>query len=192
VESCALIVLDEGDSYLVEATMRIVAEECSGATAHDANLVGKWLEHRNDVGALAPLWERGYVVDTIEVAGMWAALPEMRRAVIDALVQMPDITVASVHQSHAYLDGACLYFTFAARPEDDVTGFYRRAWECVTEEVLHHGGALSHHHGVGRNRARFVPEALGGGFSVLQDVKKMLDPENIMNPGVLGIGGAPW
>jgi alkyldihydroxyacetonephosphate synthase len=192
VESCALIVLDEGDSYLVEATMRIVAEECTGATELDANLVARWLEHRNDVGALAPLWARGYVVDTIEVAGAWATLPAMRRAVIDALQQMPGILVASVHQSHAYLDGACLYFTFAARPEDDVTGFYRRAWDCVTEEVLGHGGALSHHHGVGRNRARFVPEALGSGFSILQDLKKLLDPDNIMNPGVLGLGGAPW
>jgi alkyldihydroxyacetonephosphate synthase len=116
----------------------------------------------------------------------------MRRAVTDALQQMPGITVASVHQSHAYLDGACLYFTFAARPDDDATGFYRRAWECVTEEVLRHGGALSHHHGVGHNRARFVPEALGSGFSILQDLKRLLDPENIMNPGVLGLGGAPW
>jgi alkyldihydroxyacetonephosphate synthase len=192
VESCALIVLDEGDSYLVEATMRIVVEECGEATNLDADLVARWLEHRNDVGALAPLWERGYVVDTIEVAGTWATLPAMRRAVTDALQQMPGITVASVHQSHAYLDGACLYFTFAARPDDDATGFYRRAWECVTEEVLRHGGALSHHHGVGHNRARFVPEALGSGFSILQDLKRLLDPENIMNPGVLGLGGAPW
>jgi len=102
--------------------MRIVAEECAAASVLDSNLVAKWLEHRNDVGALAPLWERGYVVDTIEVAGTWASLPAMRRAVIDALGHMTGITVASVHQSHAYLDGACLYFTFAARPEDDVSG----------------------------------------------------------------------
>lgn len=192
VESCVLIVLDEGDELLVTATMKIVAEECVTATQCDASLVATWLEHRNDVGALAPLWERGYVVDTIEVAGMWSTLPSMRRAVIDALDQMPGITVASVHQSHAYLDGACLYFTFAARPEEDVTDFYRRAWACVTDEVLTHRGALSHHHGVGRNRARFVPDALGSAFDVLQDVKKLLDPDDIMNPGVLGIGGAPW
>jgi alkyldihydroxyacetonephosphate synthase len=192
VEACALIVLDEGDPYLVDATMRIVAEECTAASALDSHLVARWLEHRNDVGALAPLWERGYVVDTIEVAGTWAALLAMRDAVIGALQHMTGITVASVHQSHAYLDGACLYFTFAARPEDDVTGFYRRAWECVSDEVLNHGGALSHHHGVGRNRARFVAEALGSSFGVLQDLKTLLDPENIMNPGVLGIGGEPW
>jgi alkyldihydroxyacetonephosphate synthase len=112
--------------------------------------------------------------------------------VIDALQQMHGIAVASVHQSHAYLDGACLYFTFAAKPDDDATGFYRRAWECATDVVLHHGGALSHHHGVGRNRARFVAEALGGAYGLLQQVKTLLDPEDLLNPGVLGIGGEPW
>jgi alkyldihydroxyacetonephosphate synthase len=192
VEACALIVLDEGDAHLVDATMRVVTEECDGATALDPSYVATWLERRNDVGALAPLWERGYVVDTIEVAGAWATLPAMHRSVIDALRALPEITVASVHQSHAYLDGACLYFTFAGKPDVDVTGFYRRSWECVTHEVLAHGGALSHHHGVGRNRARFVADALGDAFGVLRDLKHLLDPDNIMNPGVLGLGGAPW
>jgi alkyldihydroxyacetonephosphate synthase len=192
IDACALIVLDEGDAHLVDATMRIVTEECATATALDATPVATWLEHRNDVGALAPLWERGYVVDTIEVAGAWATLPAMRRAVIDALRQIPEITVASVHQSHAYLDGACLYFTFAARPEDDATGLYRRAWESVTTQVLGQGGALSHHHGVGHNRARFVADALGSAYGVLLDVKRVLDPDNLMNPGVLGLGAVPW
>ena len=192
VETCALIVLDEGDGHLVEATMRIVAEECASATELESTLVATWLERRNDVRALAPLWERGYVVDTIEVAGSWASLATMRHGVLDALHRLAGVTVASVHQSHAYLDGACLYFTFAARPEDDRTDFYRRAWECVTNEVLRHGGALSHHHGVGRNRARFVADALGSAFSVLQELKRQLDPDNILNPGVLGLGGEPW
>src|SRR3984957_6950005 len=191
VDMCALVVLDEGDPLMVEATMSVVADECGEATTLDPAIVATWLEHRNDVSALAALWERGYVVDTIEVAGMWASLPAMHRSVIDALQQLPDITVASVHQSHAYLDGACLYFTFAARPED-VTGLYRRAWECVTNEVLARGGTLSHHHGVGHNRARFMSQALGGAFDVLRDLKGVLDPLDIMNPGVLGLGGDSW
>jgi alkyldihydroxyacetonephosphate synthase len=191
VENCALVVLDEGDPLMVEATMNVAAAECAEATQLDTAIVATWLDHRNDVSALAPLWERRYVVDTIEVAGMWASLPAMHQSVIKALERLPGISVASVHQSHAYLDGACLYFTFAARPED-VTGFYRRAWECVTAEVLANGGALSHHHGVGHNRARFMAEALGGAFDVLRDLKRVLDPHDIMNPGVLGLGGEPW
>jgi alkyldihydroxyacetonephosphate synthase len=155
-------------------------------------LVETWLDHRNDVGALGPLWERGYVVDTIEVAGSWSTLASMRRDVIAALRELPDLSVASVHQSHAYLDGACLYFTFAGRPTSDPTTFYRAAWDIVTHQVMANGGAISHHHGIGRNRARFVPSALGDAYPVLAGIKALLDPRNILNPGALGIGGAPW
>ena len=123
VEGNALIVLDEGDDLLAQR------RRCASSTAsvrrrrRSGDLVARWLEHRNDVGALAPLWERGYVVDTIEVAGTWTVLPAMCRAVTAALQGLTGVSVASVHQSHAYLDGACLYFTFArptARGRDRV------------------------------------------------------------------------
>jgi len=116
----------------------------------------------------------------------------MYHEVTTALGSIEGMFVASVHQSHAYLDGACLYFTFAAKPEGDVEEFYRRAWDVATRAVLASGGALSHHHGVGRNRARFVREALGSGYDVLVAMKRELDPNNILNPGALGIGAPPW
>src|SRR4029077_9546007 len=62
-----LIVLDEGDLEIVTATMAVVDAECTaetGAEARDRALVERWLEHRNDVSALAPLWRAGIVVDT--------------------------------------------------------------------------------------------------------------------------------
>ena len=191
-ERCVLIVLDEGDPLFVDATMNIVAAECRDATALTPGLVGRWLEHRNDVGALAPLWEQGIVVDTIEVAGPWTVLHSLSEAVLTALRTRPNMLVASVHQSHAYLDGACLYFTFAGRPPSDVESFYRSAWDATSRAVIEHGGALSHHHGVGRNRARFMREALGSAFPLLVALKSMLDPHDILNPGVLGLGGEPW
>lgn len=191
-DQCTLIVLDEGAAPLVDATMAIVASECQDAVALDPSLVGTWLEHRNDVGALAPLWERGFVVDTVEVAGSWSTLALMHERVITALRELPDLSVASVHQSHAYLDGACLYFTFAGRPQSDPTAFYRAAWDAVTRQVIASGGAISHHHGVGRNRARFVSSALGDEYHVLASIKNLLDPHDILNPGVLGIGGTSW
>jgi alkyldihydroxyacetonephosphate synthase len=53
--------------------------------------------------------------------------------------------------------------------------------------VLAAGGTLSHHHGVGLNRSRFVAEALGAGMRVLQSTKDALDPNGILNPGKLGL-----
>jgi len=192
VPQCALIVLDEGDPLLVKATMEIVREECREATVLDPALVEQWIAHRNDVSALAPLWEHGIVVDTMEVAGPWATLQVMHEKVTAALKSIDGVVVASVHQSHAYLDGACLYFTFAGKPEGDYTAFYRRAWDEASRAVLGCGGTLSHHHGIGRNRARFVAEALGSAYPLLVSLKAMLDPLDILNPGALGIGGEPW
>ncbi len=53
--------------------------------------------------------------------------------------------------------------------------------------MLAAGGNLSHHHGIGLNRARFMAEALGSAMSVLQAVKDALDPEGVLNPGKLGL-----
>ena len=48
------------------------------------------------------------------------------------------------------------------------------------------GGTLTHHHGVGRLKAAYLTGELGeAGVDVLKKIKKALDPQQIMNPGVL-------
>lgn len=183
-----LLVLDEGDETLVAAVATVVADECGDAEPLDPALVGTWLEHRNDVSALEALIGRGYVVDTMEIAGRWRDLPRIYEAAIAALRAVPGTMVASAHQSHSYPDGACLYFTFAGQPDaDERERYYRAAWDAATGAVLAGGGALSHHHGVGLNRARFVADALGEGATVLGALKAALDPHGILNPGKLGL-----
>jgi alkyldihydroxyacetonephosphate synthase len=183
-----LLTLDEGDAHVVDATMRIVREECAGATVLDEGLVDRWLAHRNDVSALESLIGNGFVVDTMEIAGRWRDLPAIYSAATEALLAVDGTVAASAHQSHAYTDGACLYFTFGGAPAPDArTDYYRAAWDAGTRAVLGAGGALSHHHGVGINRARFVRDALGPAFGVLAAAKAALDPRGILNPGKLGL-----
>nr|WP_249419686.1 FAD-binding oxidoreductase [Rhabdothermincola salaria] len=192
-DTTVLLVLDEGDPLLVEAAMAVTAQECHTADRLDDDLVERWHAHRNDVSALEALISRGYVVDTMEVTGRWGALPDIYEAARDAIAAVPGVLAASAHMSHSYADGACLYFTFAGKPSDDPSAtekltFYERCWDAGTTAVLDRGGSLSHHHGVGVNRARFVSRALGsGGLEVLAAVKHALDPHGILNPGKLGI-----
>jgi len=213
------VVLDEADPGLLDATLAIVDAECGSGERLEDSLVDRWLSHRNDVSALAPLWRAGIVVDTIEVSARWSALAGITDDVISALSSVQGTLVASVHQSHAYPDGACLYFTFAGRatpdagertpeaqPEGTSEGsakgmeweedYYRRAWDAAIGAVTRHGGAISHHHGIGLNRSRFLAAALGTGFEVLVAVKQALDPAGILNPGKLGLpttfGEVPW
>jgi alkyldihydroxyacetonephosphate synthase len=189
-----LLVLDEGEGAAVDATMELVAEVCREAERADPEHVGHWLEHRNEVAALEALISRGYVVDTMEVVGRWCDLPTIYTTTVAALQGVEGTLSASAHQSHSYTDGACLYFTFAAKTEpDDRDRFYRAAWDAGTRAVLAAGGALSHHHGVGLNRSRFVADALGPAFEVLVAIKHALDPNGILNPGKLGLGAnARW
>lgn len=186
-----LLAFDEGDQVTVDATTAITAEECSTSTPLSSELVEKWFGHRNDVSALEALISRGYMVDTMELTVSWTDLPALYPAVRDAIAAIPGVIASTAHLSHSYSDGACLYFTFAGQPPtedpDGLKAMYLACWNAGTTTALSCGGSLSHHHGVGLNRGRFMKSALGeGAFSVMQAMKHSLDPNGILNPGKLG------
>ncbi|MEZ5180371.1 MAG: FAD-binding oxidoreductase [Acidimicrobiales bacterium] len=192
-----LLAYDEGDTLMVGAAMAVVDAECAGARRLDDALVERWFGHRNEVSALEALISNGYVVDTMEISAPWSKLDAIYEAAVGAISAVPGTLAASAHQSHSYLTGACLYFTFAAQvAPDEREAYYRAVWDAGTRAVLAEGGSLSHHHAVGLNRARFLPEVLGEGFGVLTSIKAALDPHGICNPGKLGLpdpfGGEAW
>ncbi|MNR54170.1 hypothetical protein D3C85_1743120 [compost metagenome] len=65
--------------------------------------------------------------------------------------------------------------------------WYRAAWDAANAVLIKYNAALSHHHGVGLLRAPYMQESLGGAFDVLRTIKRTLDPQNILNPGKLGL-----
>ncbi|HLI44441.1 MAG TPA: FAD-binding oxidoreductase [Acidimicrobiales bacterium] len=193
-EANVLIVLDEGDPSLVAASLGICAAACAscGGSELGREPVERWLEHRNEVAALASLTRAGIVVDTVEVAAPWRELGGLYRECMSELGALEGCLAASAHESHAYLDGACLYFTFAGRgpdPHDEAWAarFYGEAWRRVMAVTRRHGGSISHHHGIGVVRGRYLAEALGEGYFVLEQLKRALDPTGILNPGKLGL-----
>ena len=196
---CVLLVLDEGDPLIVDAVMAVVSDVVGrlGAADLGPDLVERWMHHRNDTSALQALTHKGFVVDTMEIAAPWSKLPGIFSAAREALLAVPHARAATCHLSHSYIDGACLYFTFAATPPAaEVEPTYVALWDAGQRAVLAGGGNLSHHHGVGLNRSRFVAQALGPAHDVLVAVKKALDPRGILNPGKLSLpspfGDVEW
>ena len=49
------------------------------------------------------------------------------------------------------------------------------------------GGSMEYVHGVGTKLVHLAPRELGSGLEVLRSIKSALDPNNIMNPGKLGL-----
>jgi len=184
-----LIVLDEAEQVIVDAVMRIVEDEARahGAERLDDALVDRWLHHRNEVSGLADAINRDVVVDTCEIAGRWSALSALYERAVADVKAVDGAWVCSAHQSHAYTDGACLYFTFAGQRDGDPDGFYADVWTALTDATREAGCAISHHHGIGINRSRFMRDAWGSAFDTLVTVKSALDPNGILNPGKLGL-----
>jgi len=85
------------------------------------------------------------------------------------------------HASHFYPQGTNLYFIFIARMEVEEYVAFQGG---IIDQIIKHGGTLSHHHGVGRMLGPWMDEHLGPEqMAVLRALKQHFDPNNIMNPG---------
>jgi glycolate oxidase len=70
------------------------------------------------------------------------------------------------------------------RLDDAAWAAWVKAKRDIAAVALAHGGSMSACHGSCREgEVDLVPEELGRGFDVMLDVKRSLDPNNIMNPG---------
>jgi alkyldihydroxyacetonephosphate synthase len=192
LDSNVLLVADEGPREIVDAVLAISAEACQalGEPLDGAAIFEQWLDTRYLTGKSAEGFKRspGFVSDTLEMIGPWRDLPAIYDEVVAAINAVPGTLAGSAHQSHAYVDGACLYFSLRGEVAvDQRAQWYRQAWDAANAVILKYGAALSHHHGVGLLRAPYMRDALGGAFEVLAAVKQVLDPKNLLNPGKLGL-----
>jgi alkyldihydroxyacetonephosphate synthase len=134
------------------------------------------------------LMNLGALVETLETAHTWSRLDELYRAVGIALRRaLGDRAIVMCHVSHAYADGASLYFTFIARARrGEELEQWREAKTAACEAIVASEGTITHHHAVGRDHAPYMAAEVGElGLGALRAVKERLDPAGIMNPGKL-------
>ena len=96
------------------------------------------------------------------------------------------------HFSHWFLWGCMLYARFIIDnpPEepDKALHLYNSVWDDVLRAVLANNGVLNEHHGIGIKIGRLMKEQYKNSFKLIKDLKKQLDPNNILNPGKMGLG----
>jgi alkyldihydroxyacetonephosphate synthase len=136
------------------------------------------------------LLSAGALVETLETACFWSALPSVyarvAEAIREALTAQGTPPVILCHVSHVYATGASLYFTIACAQTQDPVGQWRAAKAAASEAILTEGASITHHHGVGRDhRDAYLREIGDVGVRALRAVKRELDPAGILNPGVL-------
>jgi alkyldihydroxyacetonephosphate synthase len=164
-----------------------------GGAAYLGQSAGRSWEHGRFQGPYLrdTLMGMGAMVETLETSHTWSRLNELHAAVGTAIRDSLDGQgtpgLAFCHLSHAYADGASLYFTFISRSK---RGEEIEQWQAVkraaSEAIVARGGTITHHHAVGRDHAPYMKDEVGEtGIEVLRALKEQLDPAGIMNPGKL-------
>ena len=191
IGGCLLVVANAGVAAVAHAEADAVRGFAAAAGDLGEDPWLRWQRHRFDLSAerlKSFLEPPGSYLDTIELAGPWTVLQELHTRVKSAIAVGG---LALCHFSHAYEQGCCAYFTFGGSgdTEQDARSAYMRAWEGAMSTALELGATISHHHGVGRVRARWVADEMGGWMRVWRSIKESIDPQGVMNPRALG--GAP-
>jgi alkyldihydroxyacetonephosphate synthase len=170
-----------------------VRELRRGGAAYLGQGAGRSWEHGRFQGPYLrdTLMEMGAMVETLETAHTWSRVDRLYVAVggaiRNALAEQGTPGIVFCHLSHAYADGASLYFTFIARARlGEEIAQWREVKRAACEAIVAHGGTITHHHAVGRDHAPYMEAEVGkAGLDVLGSVKEQLDPTGIMNPGKL-------
>jgi ferredoxin len=131
------------------------------------------------VGTLRPGSQRAYCGEDICVPV--ARIPETLRAIedISARYRIPIAT-------YGHIGGGGLHpgNLIDGRDPDEVQRVLRVADE-IHQLALRMGGTTTGEHGVGTARAPYMAQEHGAALEVMRRIKRALDPNGIMNPGVI-------
>ncbi|KAL7930179.1 alkyl-dihydroxyacetonephosphate synthase [Trichoderma chlorosporum] len=101
---------------------------------------------------------------------------------------LPGKPLVTCRVTQLYETGVAVYFYFGYYFEgvSEPDRIYAEMEEVAREEILLAGGSLSHHHGVGKLRSRFLGSAWSdAALEWRDDVKRALDPKNVFGCGNL-------
>ncbi|KUF78573.1 Alkyldihydroxyacetonephosphate synthase [Phytophthora nicotianae] len=95
-------------------------------------------------------------------------------------VKIPPLIACRISQ--VYDTGVCVYVYYGInyfRVDEPIT-LFRETELAAVDAIVRNGGALSHHHGVGKHRLAWLPAAISPpAIAAIQGIKSALDPTNV-------------
>jgi alkyldihydroxyacetonephosphate synthase len=169
------------------------AEEGRGSKRAGGDAVGAW----RDAFLGAPylrdmLVAMGILSETFETAIAWQRFPALHAQVTAAAETAMRAVCGGEGRifcrlTHVYPDGPAPYFTVIApaRRGEEVEQ-WAEIKRAVSDALIVEGATITHHHAVGRDHRPWYDMQRPAPFAAaLRGAKAVLDPQGIMNPGVL-------
>jgi alkyldihydroxyacetonephosphate synthase len=166
-------------------------DDGTGIATGREGAVGAW--RQSFIGVNAGLTNGlGLLADTFETAITWDRWPEFDSYVREHVGKALDKTLGPGHHlscrfTHVYPDGPAPYYSFSGKAAiGGEIEQWREIKAAATQAVVSAGGSVTHHHSVGRmHRDGWARQAPALQIEVLRAAKRTLDPNGILNPGVL-------
>ncbi len=109
------------------------------------------------------LWKSGLVPDTLETSATWGNIwklyTETRKAFYDFKNGQGFQGEIMAHISHLYRQGACIYFTFILKGDDELE-LLQETRDRLIRTFMANGGSVTHHHGKGKFFSQYMDPLL--------------------------------
>lgn len=152
-----------------------------------------WWDHRYKFFYPPYMFHMPQAFGTLDTVATFANIEKVYWAMKNVVTQNFPEAAFIGHYSHWYEWGCMLYARFIVdnppRDPEEATAYYNRIWDMAIRAAIANGGVINEHHGVGLKLGRLMKDLYGPAFKVLADIKKVMDPNNIMNPGKMGFRG---
>ena len=189
------LVREHGGTFDADAVARSMA--AAGTQEHRTGAAGVW----RAAFLRMPYWRDpavglGVIMDTFETAVTWDRFEAFYQCVkTDVAAAIKRATgneaMLSCLFTHVYPDGPAPYFSLVVNGSSDgsvasALAAWRDIKAAANEAVTAHGGTITHHHAVGRDhRNGYEREADPLFRRMLAAAKREVDPQAVLNPGVL-------
>jgi alkyldihydroxyacetonephosphate synthase len=192
-ERAVLVLAFESTDHPVDHELARALELCRdhGGEADEpsASAAGAWREAFLRMPYLRDMLMRlGIVSETFESAITWDRFAAFHEQVIGAArAAIGEPCRVTCRLTHVYPDGPAPYFTVIApaRPGDEAAQWHE-AKRGAADAILAAGGTITHHHAVGRDHRPWYDAQRPEPFAAaLRAAKAAVDPQGILNPGVL-------
>jgi len=129
-----------------------------------------------------------YISESFETSVPWSNVHQLINNVKKKIIQISKEKgiqkdpFVSARVTQCYETGCAVYFYFGFlyKGLPDPVKIFSDIEDSAREEILANGGSISHHHGIGKLRKKWVNETISDtGVALLQGIKKTLDPTNI-------------
>jgi alkyldihydroxyacetonephosphate synthase len=182
----------EGEPEAVEVeerrTLEIATE--NGGELLDPELGQRWWDRRYDFYHPPHQPELPAIWGTLDVVATYSRVEAVYEALHRAVREPYADTGLELrmHFSHWYPWGTMIYGRFVV-PEGgpDALELHDRIWEDGMTAALDAGGVMNDHHGVGIKLGPYMRRQHGAALDAMRQIKAALDPNNIMNPGKMGL-----